>query len=121
MATFLSCSSCSSLSASLSNLWVPAKGHNRPASRGPGWGTTEKLVGALDFESPSRAKADLQFCGAEGALPAWGNREGTKDTGFPVPTWDGESWAPMSMTYGKEEGVGTPRLESLSHTGSMGV
>lgn len=50
------------------------------------------------------------------------NTERGRDAGFPLPTWDSDSWAPGSMTFGKEEAVGTPWLESLFPTeGSVEV
>lgn len=42
-----------------------------------------------------------------------------QDVGFPVSTWEGESWAPVSLTYGKDGDLYVQ--VSFSHRGSTGV
>lgn len=54
------------------------------------------------------------------SLPAWVNTERGQDTCFPVPTWDGESWASHEQNL-RERGQkcwGPPGSSLFSHRGS---
>lgn len=98
MATSRSCSSCSSVLASLANLWAPAKGHNcllaeglAGEPQGGWWGprTSRVLLG------PRPASGDLgQPTGlwSRKYTARWVNRAWARRRP-PCPTWDSESWA----------------------------